>query len=96
MILLYLGLVKSNAKDIYKKSHEKVEKWSKIMFSAMMKITLPCMMVSILIAGYVMYFTTDTGAESFQLLSFAWLDHFPFLCEIIGFFFILLSCDDDE
>lgn len=76
LLLFHLGLIKSNAKEIYEKSNERIEKWSKIMYSVMMKITLPIMMVSMPMIGYVMYFTTDLGDEAFQLLSFAWLDCF--------------------
>lgn len=83
----YSGLAKSASKKMYEKSNEKIEKWSKFVYTAMMLITLPCIMISILIAGYFMYFTTDAGVEAFQLLSFAWLDFLISLCKIIKILF---------
>lgn len=79
-IYRYLGLAKPTSREMYEKSNAKIEKWSKIVHSAMMIVTLPCIMVSILVAGYVMYFITDAGVEAFQLLSFAWSAYSKSLC----------------
>lgn len=62
----------SSSKEIYQKSNQQVEKWSKFLKFALLNVTVHCMIWLTAIISYFTYFTTDLGRDSFDLPFYAW------------------------
>lgn len=60
------------SKVIYTKVNSKLVKWSEWFYFANMKVTLPAFTFPNLIKSFFIYFTTDVGADAFQLPFYAW------------------------
>lgn len=57
---------------IYQKCNKQVEKWSASLQFALLKVTINCIMWPKMIMSYFNYFTTDLGAEAFELPTYEW------------------------
>lgn len=60
------------SKAIYGKLNAKLVKWSEWFNFASMKVTLPALTLPNIIKSFFIYFTTDDGADAFQLPFYAW------------------------
>lgn len=60
------------SKKLYKEESDKVDKWIGLYHTAIVKVTIPLGGLPIAIYSYYTYYTTDMGADAFQL---------PFLIE---------------
>lgn len=63
----YLGLKYRASKDIYEKNDKFIEKLSEYLDFAIVKVSLPLIMLPKCIGSYFTYLTTDSGSDSFEL-----------------------------
>lgn len=54
------------------KTNRLVEKWSKIIDFALMKVCVPSAVLPKVVVSYFTYFTTDAGSEAFDLPIPSW------------------------
>lgn len=71
----FLGLSNPISKLIYEKVNKKVEKHTGILHFALLKVTVLATMMPSFILSYLVYFTTNSGSDAFQLAFPMW---FPF------------------
>lgn len=64
---LFLGCKYPKSEALFFKANQQVEQLSQIIFTALVKVALQLFMLPKFIVSYVVYVTTDTGSESFQL-----------------------------
>lgn len=67
-----LGSSNRISKEIYAKSNQQVEKWSKITDFAMKYISMPSTSVPLYVLCYVKYYATDVGNDAFQSQYYMW------------------------
>ena len=67
-----LGLKNPSSKVLYEKTNRSVEKWSKIIFFVMVKITPIAWLLPKVIISLFLYFTTDLGNDALELPSPMW------------------------
>lgn len=70
--LYILGHKHPKSKKLFLKTNRQVERFSETLFTFMMKILLPCAMLPQCIVCFAIYFTTDSGSDSFQLPFTMW------------------------
>lgn len=62
-----LGSHHPTSKFLYGEMTEKVEKWSKIIFVALVKITVPATMLPVFVTAVVKYLTSESKDDVYQL-----------------------------
>lgn len=67
LLRLISGLGNPTSTAIYTKVNQKIEKWTKTIHLFMVEVTAVLFIFPKLIMSYVLYYTTDTGGESFEL-----------------------------
>lgn len=96
---LYIKLSFTGSKNrfkMYKKTVEKIERWSRIVYFAML-ISLPAIFVPNLCVSYAIYFSTDIGNDAFKP-TFAMqyvrlsIENVRFLLRINNFLSLLKGC----
>lgn len=64
---LFSELICTASKPLYMKTHRIVEKFSKIMKFVIVDVTVPGFIIPKAIFSFYVYFTTDLGADAFEL-----------------------------
>lgn len=65
--LFFLGSTDSKSSSFYKETDEKIEFWSNILFKALVKLTVPVILMPNFIISFFNYFTTDLNDMAFSL-----------------------------
>lgn len=60
------------SKENYMKTHQLVEKFSKILRVVLVYVTIPCFVLPPAFLCFYTYFTTDSGADAFKLPAPMW------------------------
>lgn len=71
---LNTGMVNPDWKFKYENLNEKIEKWSNILYSVFIKVSVPGLLLPNFILSYYSYFSTDLGSEAFGLPYPFWYD----------------------
>lgn len=58
----------------YSNLNDKIEKWSNILYSALIKVSVPGILLPNFISSYYLYFSSDLGSEAFGLPYLFWYD----------------------
>ena len=64
--ILFLGMKNPKSKIIYEKTNQLAEKLSTAVFFVIVKVSVPCIVFPKCIISYIVYFTTDLGADAFD------------------------------
>lgn len=72
VFVYFLGLLNPISKTIYNKIDEKLQLWVKILDFLMVNVMPVGITFPMLIVTYFAYYTTNLGADAFQLPFFAW------------------------
>lgn len=84
-----MAIAKRNQQTIYSKSNEKIEKFSKRFYFIYARCTPIGVVLPILLMSFFIYFTTDSGRDSFQLIFLASYVIQNLIILFISFLFIL-------
>lgn len=85
-----LGLENATSKEMYKKSSQKMEKWSKIFHMILIRVLMNISFSSMLIMSLVAYYTTDAKEEALKLPVTFWSD---FKCSFKSYMYYLIKTD---
>lgn len=72
MKIYILGSKNPPSKVLYDKTNGKIEKWSKILYFLMVKLTPMSWLLPKVIISLFLYFTTDLGNDALELPSPMW------------------------
>lgn len=73
MKYLILGLEHPTSEALFFRTSQQVERLSEIVFTLLMKVFLQCFKPPNCLVCFGIYFTTDTGNDSFDLPFLMWL-----------------------
>lgn len=59
-------------KGKYEKTNQEIEKWSEIVYFLTVKVTVICLILPRFMVSNFLYFTTNLGADAFELPIITW------------------------
>lgn len=65
---------------MYEETNQTVEKWCKIVYIVLVKLSVPCIVLPKSIYSLIIYFITDLGPDAFELPIPVWYA-FDFSCQ---------------
>ena len=66
------GMENPQSKQTYVKLNENIEKWTGVFYFFMVQLSVPAVTMPQFIISFYLYFTTDLGAEAFNLPFVIW------------------------
>ena len=66
VLMQKIGKDNVESKLVYENLHGKIEKWSQILYLALVKVT-PVIFIPNIILSFYLYFTTDLESDAFSL-----------------------------
>lgn len=69
---MFIGSECPASQQLYTETNQLVEKFTKIMYIVIVYMTMPCILLPKSIHSFYIYFTTDLGADAFELAFPMW------------------------
>ena len=64
---IQIGMVNTESELMWGNLNGKIEKWSDMFYSIIIKVTVPGLLIINFIMSYYLYFTSDLGSDAFTL-----------------------------
>lgn len=97
-IMSISGVKYSESKAIYKEANRLTEKWIKLVYVLIVKVSIQCFVIPEIFITFFIYFTTDVGNDAFVLLlplwyvlSIRYTFQFPYFLSVNLFFMFISS-----